>query len=58
MVLGDVERLPNGNTLVDFGTGDQFHEVTSSGTLVQQIKANVSFGFMEKRASLYGPSTK
>ncbi len=35
MVLGDVQRLPNGNTIVDFGTGDQIQEVTSSGTLVQ-----------------------
>ncbi len=58
MVLGDVERLPNGNTIVDFGTGNTIQEVTSSGTVVQQIKAQVAFGFFEKRASLYGPSTK
>ncbi len=58
MVLGDVQRLPNGNTIVDFGTGDQIQEVTSSGTVVQTIKATVAFGFFEKRASLYGPSTK
>src|SRR6185312_10471237 len=58
MVLGDVQRLPNGNTIVDFGTGDQIQEVTSSGTVVQTIKSQVAFGFFEKRASLYGPSTK
>jgi hypothetical protein len=57
-VLGDVERLPNGNTIVDFGTGNAIHEVTSSGTVVQTITSQVSFGFFEKRASLYGPSTK
>ena len=54
----EMERLLNGNTIVDFGTGDQIQEVTSSGTVVQTIKATVAFGFFEKRASLYGPSTK
>jgi hypothetical protein len=58
MVLGDVQRLPNGNTIVDFGTGNYIHEVTSSGTVVQTIKSNSAFGFFEKRASLYGASTK
>jgi hypothetical protein len=58
MVLGDVERLPNGNTIVDFGTGDTIQEVDKNGTLLQQIKTTVAFGFFEKRASLYGPSTK
>jgi hypothetical protein len=58
MVLGDVERLPNGNTIVNFGTGNTIQEVTSSGTVVQQITSNSAFGFFEKRATLYGPSTK
>jgi hypothetical protein len=58
MVLGDVQRLPNGNTIVDFGTGNYIHEVTSSGTVVQTIKSSGAFGFFEKRASLYGNSTK
>ncbi|HLK91206.1 MAG TPA: aryl-sulfate sulfotransferase [Polyangia bacterium] len=58
MVLGDVERLPNGNTIVNFGTGNTIQEVTSAGTMVQQIKSNSAFGFFEKRATLYGPSTK
>jgi len=57
-VLGDVQRLPNGNTIVDFGTGDTIQEVDKSGTVLQQIKTTVAFGFFEKRASLYGNSTK
>jgi arylsulfotransferase ASST len=58
MVLGDVQRLPNGNTIVDFGTGTKIQEVDKSGTVLQQIAGSVSFGFFEKRATLYGPSTK
>jgi hypothetical protein len=57
-VLGDVERLPNGNTIIDFGTGTKIQEFEKNGTLLQQISATVNFGFMEKRATLYGPSTK
>jgi hypothetical protein len=65
-VLGDVQRMsgngPNGagdgNTIVDFGTGDQVHEVDSKGTLLQSIKSANPFGFMEKRATLYGTSTR
>jgi hypothetical protein len=66
MVLGDVQRMTtagptgagNGNTMVDFGTGDKVHEVDSNGTLLQEIKSQYPFGFMEKRASLYGPPTR
>jgi hypothetical protein len=66
MVLGDVQRMSgngpsgagNGNTIIDFGTGDYIHEVDANGTLLQQIKSQYPFGFMEKRATLYGPSTK
>jgi hypothetical protein len=57
-ILGDVERLPNGNTIVDFATKSTIQEVTSSGTVVQQISNGGNFGYIEKRASLYGPSTK
>ena len=66
MVLGDVQRMTtagptgagNGNTIVDFGTGDKVHEVDASGTLLQEIKSTSPFGFMEKRATLYGPPTR
>jgi hypothetical protein len=65
-VLGDVQRMTtagptgagNGNTIVDFGTGDTVQEVDSNGTLLQQISSQYPFGFMEKRATLYGPPTR
>ena len=56
--MGDVQRLENGNTLVTFSTAGEIREVSSSGTVLQTIKAGNSgnlFGFSEKRRSLYGP---
>ena len=66
MVLGDVQRMTtagptgagNGNTIIDFGTGDKIHEVDANGTLLQEITSQYPFGFMEKRATLYGPPTR
>jgi len=65
-VLGDVQRMTtagpsgagNGNTIVNFGTGDIIQEVDSNGTVLQQITSHYPFGFMEKRATLYGPPTR
>jgi hypothetical protein len=53
-VLGDTQRLPNGNTLVTYSTGGQIHEVSPSGALVQRLQTN-SFGYAEFRKSMYGP---
>ena len=55
---GTCSVFPNGNTIIDFGTGTKIQEVDENGTLLQQIAGTVNFGFMEKRATLYGPSTK
>jgi hypothetical protein len=57
-ILGDVERLPNGNTIIDYATKSAIEEVDSSGTLLQRITTQGNFGYIEKRATLYGPSTK
>ena len=57
-ILGDVQRLPNGNTLVTYSTAGEIREVDPSGTVLQTIKSVGSgnlFGFAEKRRSLYGP---
>ena len=57
-ILGDVQRLSNGNTLVTFSTAGEIREVNPSGTVLQTIKAIGSgnlFGFSEKRRTLYGP---
>jgi hypothetical protein len=51
-VLGDVQRLPNGNTLVTFSSGAVMHEIDPSGGLVQSISG--PGGYAEWRESLYG----
>jgi len=54
-ILGDVQRLPNGNTMVDYATKGAIHEVDSKGNVLQTITTNSSFGYIQKRATLYGP---
>jgi hypothetical protein len=54
-VLGDAQRLPNGNTMVDFATKATIQEVDKNGNLLQQITTAKNFGYLEKRATLYGP---
>jgi hypothetical protein len=53
-ILGDVQRLPNGNYLVTFSTSGVIQEITPSGTLVAQFTSQ-AFGYAEFRESLYGP---
>lgn len=59
-IMGDVQRLPNGNTLVSYSTQGQMHEVDASGGLVQSIGwgINGAFGYVTKRPTLYGPPPK
>ena len=53
--LGDVQRLPGGNTLITYGNGYKIQEVDSSGNLVLEITGGTSsFGYAEWRESLYG----
>jgi hypothetical protein len=56
-VMGDVQRLPNGNTIIAASTKGVLHEVSSSGTLLQELTwpSGASFGYIQKRATLYGP---
>jgi len=54
-VLGDVQRLPNGNTIVDFATKGMIEEVDPDGNVLQQIQMTQNFGYMQKRTTLYGP---
>jgi hypothetical protein len=53
-VLGDVQRLPNGNTLVTYSTDGVIHEVSPTGDLVQALAAR-TFGYTNFRETLYGP---
>jgi hypothetical protein len=58
MVLGDVERLPNANTIIDYATQGTIEEVDPSGNVLLKIGINGNFGFFDKRRTLYGPPTK
>jgi hypothetical protein len=55
-VMGDVQRLPNGNTIIGYSTKGVLREVDAGGTLLQEWTwgLGVDFGYVEKRASLYG----
>jgi hypothetical protein len=52
-VLGDVQRLPNGNYLVTFSTSGQIQEISPAGALIATF-TSLSFGYAEFRESLYG----
>ena len=56
-VMGDVQRLPNGNTAIAYSTKGVLQEVNPGGTLLQEWTwpLGASFGYIEKRATLYGP---
>jgi len=57
--LGDVQRLPNGNTLVDFSNDGVIHEIDASGTVLVEITGPGGmnrFGYATWRPTLYGPS--
>ncbi len=53
-VLGDVQRLPNGNTLVTYSTAGAVHEVDASGNRVMEMRFSQSSGYALWRGSLYG----
>jgi hypothetical protein len=52
--LGDVQRLPNGNTIIVFSNEGLIEEVDSSWSVVQTLSAS-SFGYADWRETLYGP---
>jgi hypothetical protein len=52
--LGDVQRLPNGNTLVTFSNNGLIQEVDASWNLVQSLSMG-SVGYTDWRETLYGP---
>jgi hypothetical protein len=56
-ILGDVQRLGNGNTMVAYSTQGVMHEVDSSGALLQSTTWPLGgvIGYITKRGSLYGP---
>jgi len=55
--LGDVQRLPNGNTLVTFSNNGLIQELDSSWSVVQTLSAS-TFGYADWRETLYGPPAR
>jgi hypothetical protein len=55
-VLGDVQRLPNGNTLITYSTSGEILEVDSSWVIVQTITG--TYGYSDWRETLYGPPAR
>jgi hypothetical protein len=56
MVLGDVQRLPGGNTLISYSTSGKIIEVDSSWQVVQTFTGSV--GYASWRPTLYGPPAR
>jgi hypothetical protein len=58
--LGDVQRLPNGNTVIAYSAQGVVHEVNANKELLQEITWPIggAFGYIVKRESLYGPSPR
>src|SRR5690606_14171671 len=52
--LGDVQRLPNGNTLITYSNAGLSHEVDAAGELVQIYTFPGGVGYAEHRPTLYG----
>jgi hypothetical protein len=55
--LGDVQRLPGGNTLVDFSNASVMKEIDAQGNVVLQINgaSGTRFGYALWQESLYDP---
>jgi hypothetical protein len=56
-IMGDVQLMPNGNYVIAYSTRSVLQEVAPDGTLLQSWSwpLGAAFGYIEKRATLYGP---
>ena len=56
-IMGDVQRLANGNTIVAFSIKGAMQEVDAGGSILSDwnFPLAAEFGYIEKRATLYGP---
>jgi len=54
-VLGDVVRLSNGNTLINYTTGSRMEEINQDQALVQTLSGIGQIGYISVRSTLYGP---
>lgn len=53
--FGDVKELPNGNFFVTYSITSVIHEISPSLELLREVETNVPLGYVEHRATLYGP---
>jgi len=54
--MGDVQRLPGGNTLVTYSSMGIAHEVDPAGMMIRSLRLpGNSAGYTEHRPTLYGP---
>lgn len=53
--FGDVQRLPNGNTVITYSTSSLIQEVDPDDNVVFEVEGKGPFGYVEFRESLYGP---
>jgi hypothetical protein len=54
-VMGDLQRLPNGNVVIAFGGKGIIQEINAGGTVLQEMRTQTNFGYIQKRLTLYGP---
>jgi hypothetical protein len=54
VILGDVQRLPNGNTLITYSMDRSIDEVSPAGEVVQSLGSSSTFGYTTFRKTLYG----
>ena len=54
-IMGDLQRLPNNNVVIAFGGKGIIQEITSDGTVLQEMRTMGNFGYIQKRMTLYGP---
>ena len=54
-VMGDLQRLANGNLVIAFGGKGIIQEIKPDGTVLQEMRTTANFGYIQKRATLYGP---
>jgi hypothetical protein len=55
LILGDAQRLPNGNTLITYSDDGMIYEVNEAKELVQSLDVNGRYGYGSFRRTLYGP---
>jgi hypothetical protein len=56
-IMGDLQRMENGNTVIGYSTQGVLDEVDANGNLLQEWTwpIGASFGYIQKRKTLYGP---